>query len=208
MSTPEQNDAPERKRGRPREYDPERALASATRAFWREGYAGTSFEALSAATRMSKPSLYGAIGDKRDWYLAAVDRYVARSRVAMREALAPERPLAEGLQEVYDRSLALYFAEPDAPLGCFLVGTTATEAAHDGELRARLGGALQAFTDELERRFRVAVRRREIARSADPAALAQMAAAALFSIALRARAGHSRAALRKFARAAVAMLAR
>lgn len=206
MSSVEQNKTSERRRGRPREYDPEEALSRATLEFWERGYSGTSFEALSAATRMSKPSLYGAIGDKRDWYLAAVDRYVERSLAALRDALSPERTLEEGLLRVYERSLALYFANTAGPLGCFLVGTAATEAAHDVEVRQRLGGALRAFTDEIEKRFALAIERREIPRGADAELLAEMAAAVLFSIALRARAGDARLALRKFARRSAARL--
>jgi len=48
--------------------------------------------------------------------------------------------------------------------------------------------------------------RGEIARGADPAALADFAGAVLHSLALRARAGDPRESLRAFSRAAVALL--
>lgn len=195
-----------RPRGRPRAYDPEDALARATRQFWRGGFAGTSLDELSAATGMNRPSLYGAFGDKRALYLATLDRYLALSLSAMHDALDPERPLAEGLREVYERSLALYFAEADAPLGCFLVGTAATEAARDEGVRDKLGDAFRALTGAFEERFRAARAAGELAKGADPALLANLAAAVLYAIALRARAGDSRASLRKFARAAVSQL--
>ena len=197
---------PKRPRGRPRAYDPERALASATRSFWRAGFAATSLDDLSGATGMNRPSLYGAFGDKRELYLAALDRYVALSRAEMERALAPERPLAEGLQSVYDRALALYFAEPEAPLGCFLIGTAATEAARDAGVRTRLGSVLRELTRAFERRLRTARKRAEIGRGADPALLADLAGAVLHSLALRARAGDSREALRAFSRAAVRLV--
>jgi AcrR family transcriptional regulator len=197
---------PKRPRGRPRAYDPERALASATRSFWRAGFAATSLDDLSGATGMNRPSLYGAFGDKRELYLAALDRYVALSRAEMERALAPERPLAEGLQSVYVRALALYFAEPEAPLGCFLIGTAATEAARDAGVRTRLGSGLRELTRAFERRLRTARKRAEIGRGADPALLADLAGAVLHSLALRARAGDSREALRAFSRAAVRLV--
>ena len=56
------NEQKSERRGRPRGYDPERALTKARDAFWRTGYAGTSVDALSDATDMNKPSLYGAFG--------------------------------------------------------------------------------------------------------------------------------------------------
>ena len=57
-----------RPRGRPRAYDPERAMDRATGAFWRAGYSATSLEDLTAATGMNKPSLYAAFGDKRAFH--------------------------------------------------------------------------------------------------------------------------------------------
>jgi AcrR family transcriptional regulator len=195
-----------RPRGRPRAYDPDEALGRATGAFWRRGFAATSLDDLSAATGMNRPSLYGAFGDKRDLYLAALDRYVATARTAMGAVLARDVPLAEGLQRVYDGALALYFQDPDAPLGCFLVGTAATEAAHDAGVRRKLGSGLRDLTRAFEERLRVAQAQGEIASDADPALFADLAGAVLHSIALRARAGDSRAALRTFSRAAVELL--
>jgi len=195
-----------RPRGRPRAYDPEDALARATTTFWRGGFAGTSLDELSAATGMNRPSLYGAFGDKRALYLATLDRYLALSLAAMHDALDPDRPLAEGLLEVYDRSLALYFADSDAPLGCFLIGTAATEAARDDGVRDKLSDAFRALTGAFEARFRAARAGGELAKRADPSLLANLAAAVLYAIALRARGGDSRASLRRFARGAVSQL--
>jgi AcrR family transcriptional regulator len=197
---------PKRKRGRPRAYDPDQALARATRSFWRGGFAGTSLDDLSAATGMNRPSIYGAFGDKRDLYLAALDRYVEASRDQMERVLSPDVPLGDALQGVYDAALALYFADAKAPLGCFLIGTAATEAARDSRVRAKLGSGLRALTATFEARFRAGRERNEIAPDADPALLADLAGAVLHSIALRARAGDSRAELLAFSRAAVATL--
>jgi hypothetical protein len=46
--------APEVRRGRPRQYDPDRALAKAAAAFWKNGYAATSLDDLAAATDMNR----------------------------------------------------------------------------------------------------------------------------------------------------------
>jgi len=197
---------PKRPRGRPRAYDPDTALVNATASFWRAGFTGTSLDELSAATGMNRPSLYGAFGDKRDLYLATLDRYVEQSRAGMADALAEDLPLATGLQRVYDRALALYFADAKAPLGCFLIGTAATEAARDPGVRRKLGAGLRELTRAFEARLRLAQTNGEIGADADPAVLADLAGAVLHSIALRARAGDSRASLRAFSREAVRML--
>jgi AcrR family transcriptional regulator len=205
MSDPVQK-VSKRPRGRPRAYEPDVALRRATQAFWRDGFAGTSLDALTDAMDMNRPSLYGAFGDKRDLYLATLARYAEVSRAQMLELLSREPSLAKALQAVYDGSLALYFADASAPLGCFLIGTAATEAARDAAVRETLRSALRDFTKAFRARFQRAREEGEIARDADPALLADLAAAVLYSIALRARAGDSRASLRAFSRSAVAFL--
>jgi AcrR family transcriptional regulator len=207
MSEPVQKAAKtKRPRGRPRAYEPDVALRRATQAFWRDGFAGTSLDALTDAMDMNRPSLYGAFGDKRELYLAALDRYADVSRGQMRELLANQPTLAKALQAVYDGSLALYFADASSPLGCFLIGTAATEAARDDSVKAKLGGALREFTKAFKARIVRARDEGEISDDADPALLADLASAVLFSIALRARAGDSRASLRAFSRSAVAFV--
>lgn len=197
---------PARPRGRPRAYDPEHALKRARDAFWRTGYSGTSLDALSDATGMNRPSLYAAFGDKRALYLAAVDRYIETGRDLMLGALSPDVPLAEGLQQVYDGALALYLPVDGDARGCFLIGTSTVEAMTDPDVRARLGDALRAFDRAFEKRFRHAQTIGEIDAQADAALLAKLASAVLHSLALRSRAGDTRASLRATARAGVAML--
>jgi AcrR family transcriptional regulator len=194
------------KRGRPRAYDPATALARATAAFWDAGFAATSLDDLAAATGMNRPSLYGAFGDKHALYRAAFDRYVAAGDAAMADALPDTRPLREGLRAVYAGALALYYSGDKAARGCFMIGTTLTEAAADPELRTALRDALRGFDRALAARFRVAHERGELAPDADPAALAMLASGFLYFLAIRSRAGEPRAALAAAADAAVAAL--
>ena len=64
-------------------------LGRARDTFWKYGYAGTSMDQLSAATgSLHKPSLYGAFGDKKALYLAALDNYLAEVRAEFAEAFA------------------------------------------------------------------------------------------------------------------------
>ena len=58
------------------------ALARAMDVFWRDGFAATSLDTISAATGMNRPSLYAAFGDKRDIYVKAYERYRERARRA------------------------------------------------------------------------------------------------------------------------------
>ena len=113
-----------RPRGRPRAFDPEKALHEARDVFWDAGYAASSLDELSAAMAMNRPSVYAAFGDKEALYLQALEGYRDDGAAAMRAALDPRKPLAEGLREMYAGALELYFSNTPAPRGCFLIGFT------------------------------------------------------------------------------------
>jgi AcrR family transcriptional regulator len=196
----------QKRRGRPPAYVPEVALARATKAFWDSGFAATSLDDLAAATGMNRPSLYGAFGDKHALYLKALSAYWEAGRSGMTEALAPERPLREGLRRVYTVALDLYFPSKGQPRGCFLIGTATTEAMRDADVRATLAEALREIDEAFEARLRLAQAGGELAADADPRTLAQLAAATLHTLALRSRAGESRAELETLADGAVALI--
>jgi TetR/AcrR family transcriptional regulator, copper-responsive repressor len=194
------------KRGRPRAYDPDTALARAMAAFWDAGYTATSLDDLSAATGMNRPSLYGAFGDKRALYLKTLAGYRAAARAALKTALAEERPLPEALRRVYAAALGLYLAGDKGARGCFLIGTAATQAVLDPAVRAVFADGLHEIDAAFAARIHSAQERGELRRDADPAALARIASAILHTLALRARAGENRAALEATAEAGIALI--
>jgi len=57
--------------GRPREFDPDTALAAIMEVFWAKGFEGASMRDLVVATGLKKGSLYAAFGDKRAMFIAA-----------------------------------------------------------------------------------------------------------------------------------------
>ncbi len=200
------DDTPPKRRGRPRAYDAAAAMRQATDSFWRTGYAGTSYKDIAAVTGMNRPSLYAAFGDKRALYLEVLAQYWQRSLADMRAALAGDLPLDETLMRVYDGALSIYFSGDGRPRGCFVIGTAVTEAVEDAEIRNSLAAGLQSFDTDFETRFRAAQAQGALKPEADPAALALLATATMHTIAIRARAGVPRAALREAARKAVGVL--
>jgi TetR/AcrR family transcriptional regulator, copper-responsive repressor len=155
--------------------------------FWRSGYAATSLEDLSAGMAMNRPSIYAAFGDKRALYLQAATEYGETSRAWLATALARPQSLSDGLRAVYRYARDFYLAG-DGPRGCFLLGTAVTEANRDSEVRAVVDSTMSAFTATFAERFERAERDGELSPHT-PDALAQIATAALNSLAVRARTG-------------------
>src|ERR1044072_6299503 len=98
------------RRGRPRAYEPEVELARALDVFWKEGFAATSLDDLSAATGMNRPSLSRALGDKRELYIKSYESYRDRARVRMGEGCAQDLPLRPMLLRIYGIALDMYLS--------------------------------------------------------------------------------------------------
>ena len=194
------------RRGRPRAYDPDQALAQATAAFWDAGYSATSLDDLSAATGMNRPSLYGAFGDKRALYLKAIEGYRAMAQVAMQKSLPYEGTLGEALGKLYVRAISLYLSGEHGARGCLLTGTAATEAVMDPDIRRAARAALEEIDGAFEARIRHARDRGDLPRSADPAILGKLASAILHTLSIRARTGAPRALLEAIARSGVELI--
>src|SRR3954447_21235115 len=184
-----------RRRGRPRAYEPEVALARALDVFWKEGFAGTSLDDLSAATGMNRPSLYGAFGDKRELYIKSYEAYRDRARTRMGEVFGIDMPLRPMLERIYSIALDMYLSGKDGPRGCFTVMTATSEAVFDPSIRAMVISGLVETDRFFARIFKRAQERGELAASADPQVLALLASATLHTIAVRARAQVPRAEL-------------
>jgi len=180
--------APAKRRGRPRAYEPDVALARALDLFRKDGFAGTSLDDLSAATGMNRPSLYGAFGDKRALYIKTYERYRADARAAMQEAFKGELPLRKRLQRIYAIALDIYLSGEEGPRGCFTVMTAASEAVADPDIRAMVLSGFHELDKAFAICFRSAQEKGELPTSADPDVLAQMASATIHTIAIRARA--------------------
>jgi AcrR family transcriptional regulator len=184
-----------RGRGRPPAYEPEVALARALDVFWKEGFAGTSLDDLSAATGMNRPSLYGAFGDKRELYIKSYEAYRDRARTRMGEVFGIDMPLRPMLERIYSIALDMYLSGKDGPRGCFTVMTATSEAVFDPAIREMVISGLVETDRFFGRIFKRAQERGELPASADPQVLAQLASATLHTIAIRSRARVSRAEL-------------
>ncbi len=181
------------KRGRPRSFDPEAALSRVRDTFWKNGYSATSLDDLTAATGLNRPSLYGAFGDKRALYLAALEQSRREMIASLTAALATAAPLREVMRLIYSTSSAIYRSGAQGQQGCFLIGTAVTESVADPDVRAVLDRAFGELDASYLARFEAS--KDEL--TGDPADLAPIATAIMNTMAVRARAGAGEAALRR-----------
>jgi TetR/AcrR family transcriptional repressor of nem operon len=125
---------------RPREFDEAAVLEAAVQCFWSRGYEATSVRALIERTGLTAASLYNAFGDKRAFYLKALDHYVAGSladRMQRCGKLAPGQAIGAFFAEIVGRSL-----EDGEHKGCMLVNAALDVAPHDVACQARVDEVL------------------------------------------------------------------
>jgi TetR/AcrR family transcriptional regulator, transcriptional repressor for nem operon len=124
-------------RGRPREFDPEVAIAAAAKVFWDKGYHATSVEDLCESTGLLRGSLYGAFGDKKGMLLAALDQYADKSLARLAESLSSLELSREVL-----RSALLYYTRAATVLagrhGCLVTNTALEMLPHDPDVAERV----------------------------------------------------------------------
>src|SRR3954465_2935886 len=153
--------APKR-RGRPRAYQPDVALANALSLFRESGFAATSLDDLSAATGMNRPSLYGAFGDKRALYIKAYARYRADARAAMIDIFRTELPIRQRLRRIFAVALDIYLSGEAGPRGCFTVMAGTSDAIADPEIRALVLEGLSELDKAFAACFKIAREKAEL----------------------------------------------
>jgi AcrR family transcriptional regulator len=190
--------ASSRQPGRPRLFDEHAALGRALELFWERGLAATSLDDLAAAMGMQRPSIANAFGDKQALYRRALAAFADQARAGAAASLA-EPELERALERFYLAALDVYCAG-DPAQGCLVICTAPAAALVHPEVRDDLLQVVRDLDTALGRRFALA---------GDPehGTSAKLAQAVLHSLAIRARAGESKASLRRLARAAAHRLA-
>jgi TetR/AcrR family transcriptional repressor of nem operon len=131
--------------GRPRTFDREEVLDRAVELFWARGYERTSVQDLVDSMGIQRGSLYAAFGDKRQLFLAALDRYEERFYRDMQE-LITGRPASEAIRLVFERVIE-DCACGDAEKGCFVTNTAVALAEDDDATATRIRANLARLED-------------------------------------------------------------
>ena len=189
------SDAVQKRRGRPRGFKPDTALTQAMDVFWKDGFAATSLDDVSAATGLNRPSLYGAFGDKRALYMQAYGQYRKHVNEAFAPLFAANEPLREKLKRILLTALDLYLSGEEGPRGCFTVLTASSDTIADPEIYGLVAEAIDATDRAFGRLFADARSAGELPQNADARRLARIASATIHTLSIRARARVPRAEL-------------
>ena len=193
---------------RPREFDENEVLRVSREQFWSTGYAGTTMDAIAAATGLGKGSLYGAFGSKHQLYLRIFDAYCTDIVDAVGRRLdGPDEEAFERLS-AHVRSIAASTAADTAHRGCLLAKGTAELSEHDSDVAARSVRTFKSLHEALAGDIEAAQRHGDIDPAADPQKLADLVLAVLRGIEALGKAGKDKAALRTIGETAISVLPR
>jgi AcrR family transcriptional regulator len=184
-------------KGRPREFDVDKALDGALKVFWRKGYEGASLPDLTREMGINRPSLYAAFGNKEALFRKVLDRYAEGPAAYVREAL--NEPTARAVAERLLGGALDLLTDRRNPRGCLLVqGALACGEAAES-IRRELAARRAAGEAALRRRFERALADGDLPDDADPADLASYLTTVIRGMAVQAASGASREELRRVA---------
>ena len=194
--------ATRRKAGRPRSFDPGQALRAVLLLFWKHGFDGTSYTELTAATGMSKPTLYATFGDKIELFRKAMVLYAEQSLEVYQRALA--QPTAREAVEACLRLARGLHAQADEPEVCFLVQGALTGSADTQELREEVSALQRQATQLLQKRLERGKRNGELPSTANTRVMAEYFTSVVTGLSVQAATGTSRRDLREVVEMAMA----
>ncbi|MBU5948189.1 TetR/AcrR family transcriptional regulator [Streptomyces sp. PAM3C] len=190
------------KRGRPRGFDRDTALAQATSLFWRHGFEGTSIADLTSAMGISPPSLYAAFGDKRTLFHEVVERYGGTFGAFMDKALTEESDPRRGFARMLDEA-ALAYTDPSHPAGCLVITAATNYSQQNADVERDLSERRRANVRSFETRLEDARSRGSLGQDTDTRALAVYFAAVVQGMSQQARDGATAQELRHVAELAM-----
>jgi len=154
--------------GRPREFDEEQVLDAAMKAFWANGYEGTSLADLVSVTGLHKGSLYQAFGDKHALFVQTLNRYLHGIRQHKNQILEQaEKPL-QGIHDVLHGFIDMSETDSSCPKGCMAVKSLVEMAPHDPQVQRIMEDHKDVMRASLENSLRKAQANGELSKDKSP----------------------------------------
>ncbi|WP_186436896.1 TetR/AcrR family transcriptional regulator [Vreelandella titanicae] len=181
-------------RGRPRQFDADKALTAAMRVFWEHGYAGASISTLIKAMGLSRASLYATFGDKEELFRKVMELYEKEKTAYMLDAL--DQPTARGVaKQLFRGTLALQI-DTSNPKGSMGIVHSVSHAPGDEAIRTFVMERGNFWREKLIERIIAAQRQGDFAPDIDARSLALSLKAASDGLLVAASTGASETELR------------
>jgi AcrR family transcriptional regulator len=192
------------RRGRPRSFGREDALRRAMEVFWALGYESATLRDLQEAMGgITAPSFYAAFGSKEELFREAVELYSSTLGAPMMKALA-ERPTARAAIRALLDGAVEAFTKPGKPRGCMLVLGAINSMPANKSAQDHLRGLRARRQRAIRQRLRRGVAEGELPAGVDVGALASFYTTVIDGLAIQARDGATRKALKFAVRCAMA----
>jgi AcrR family transcriptional regulator len=182
-------DKPRQARGRPRKFDPDKALERAVDVFWRRGYEGASLQELTGAMGVNRPSLYATFGNKEELFRAALDHYQSTFAASCPNPLSA--PTAREAVSNLLYGVAAFLGQKNTPPGCLITQTALACAVENEPIRRELNIRRESTFVAVRERLRRAKREGDLPEHSDPAALARYVAVIVSGLGVQAACGAS-----------------
>jgi AcrR family transcriptional regulator len=178
-------------RGRPRSFDRDEAVASATKVFWARGYDGTSLEdLLQAMGGITPPSFYAAFGSKDELFREVVDKYERTVGEPSRQALESS-PVREAIHAMLRAGVDMADGS-DGCRGCMLVLSAPTRTRTNAAAHDRVQSSRRQMKETIKGRLRRAIDEGELAKDTPIDAMAAFYTTLAQGLSVRARDGAKR----------------
>jgi AcrR family transcriptional regulator len=175
---------------RPRVFDIEKAVETATVLFWKNGYEQTSLATLTHAMGITPPSFYFAFKSKDSLFWKVIEHYQAAYLGYMEEAL--RQPTARGVAEHVLYGSADTYAGTSHPRGCLIVNCSLPCSDDAIEIRRELAKRGRARQAKLRKRLQEAKASGDLPSDSDPDELARFILVVRWGMAMDSQSGASR----------------
>jgi AcrR family transcriptional regulator len=175
---------------RPRVFNIEKAVQTATVMFWKNGYEQTSVADLTEEMGITPPSFYFAFESKDGLFRKVIEHYATTYLSFMGEAF--QQPTARGVAETMLYRSADVYSNPSNPRGCLIMNCSLPSSETTVQVRQELAIQRKARRGKLKRRFQAAKTSGDLPPDSDPEELARYVMSVGWGLAAEAQSGASK----------------
>ena len=189
---------------RPREFEPDAALAKVIDVFWKKGFEETSLDDIVSSTKVSRYGLYGTLGNKREMFRKALRAYADKVIGAYQGDLRKTDASLPEIGGYFENMLG--FSERAIGKGCLVCNAAIEVAPGDPEIAKDVRDIFDGITTTFRKALENAKEKGQISRSIDAGACAVNLTGLIQSSALMMRVGYPVGTIRQNVEAALERL--